>query len=190
MITQPAVSIRCSQFHCCASCRQLPPLLCSVPVNVTHILGSKSHGVFFSVTIVPHCPLYMAPSSLSLCLLDHSLSFSVTLFRLFLCRGGLWQLCPITGLRRRSAHFPQTPNYHPGAQGLLLYAASLTEAFGSLASWNVISLNLCPLKLWRSWSILCHWGASGYLLRHIEHLAYNKDIFQMFTFEKHQVSVG
>lgn len=187
MITQPAVSIRCSQFHCCASCRQLPPLLCSVPVNVTHILGSKSHCFFFSVTIVPHCPLYMAPSSLSLCLLDHFLSFSVTLFRLFYAEEACGSSAPSLGwgggaLTSRKLQIT--------IQGLRVYYCMQPCLQRPLASWNVISLNLCPLKLWRSWSILCHWEASGYLLRHIEHLAYNKDIFQMFTFEKHQVSIG
>lgn len=59
MVTQPAANVSCSQFHGWASCRELSPLLCSVPIHIIHNLGSKSHcWVFFfspSTSIILHC---------------------------------------------------------------------------------------------------------------------------------------
>lgn len=137
MITQPAVKLRCSQFHGCAFCTEPSPLLCRVPFNAIYMLGSKSHGIFFSVTIIPHYLLYITPSSLS----TFTLSFGpfpelhCNFVLLSLHRGCLWQLCPFTGLSRWSAPFPRLlPDCCGGLKVYYCTQPHLQKAFSSSPS--------------------------------------------------------
>lgn len=174
MVTPPAVKVRCSQLHGCASCREPSPLLCSIPINAIHTLGSKSHGIFVSATITPHYPLYMAPSSLS----TFTLSFG-----------------PFPELHCNFV----LPSLHRAACGS--FVPSLGWAGGVLPSWDCFQITVegsrfitvlsltCrrPPVLWHPeyhqshTSVLsnceglgdffCLWWVSSYLLRYINHLA-------------------
>lgn len=140
--------------HGCA----LPSLLpCSVPIHAIHMLGSKSHAIFFSATIIPHYPLYTSPSRFSTFTSPFGplpeLHGNFVLPSLH--RAWLWQLCPCTGLSRWSAPFWRLLPYCCG--GLKVYYCAqphLQKTFSSLASWTPPITDHCPLKLWRPWRFL------------------------------------
>jgi len=137
MVTEPAVKVRRPQFHGCASCREPSPFLSSVPINAIHMLRSKSHGIFFSATIIPHYSLYIAPSSLR----TFTLSFGPfpelhCNFVLPSLHGGcLWKLCPLAGLSRWSGPFLRVlPDCSGGLRVYYCAQPHLQKAFNSSAS--------------------------------------------------------
>lgn len=157
MVTQPAANVSCSQFHGWASCRELSPLLCSVPIHIIHNLGSKSHCwvfFFFSPLLASSftAPLHMASSSLSLCLLDLPLNLTEIFFSL-----------PCTELLVAvlSLHWVEQECSLP-ADSKLLYRHSTSIIICSLAcktssllwhSERQPQTCLCLPKLWRSWRL-------------------------------------
>lgn len=186
MVTQPEVKVRCSQCHGCVSYREPSPLLCSLPINVICMFGSKSRSSFFSAYSTTHSTWALPASVPSISHLDLSLSFTVTGFFL-----------PYTEVLAAALSLDWAEQME----------CSLSEIASRLL-WRAQDLLLCSASLGRRPSVLWHpeyhqsqtsalsnfedlgdffffWWVSSYLVRHINHLAYNDIhmIFQMLAFE-------
>lgn len=117
------------------------PLPCSVPINAIHMLGSKSHGIFFSATIMPHCLLH-GLSLPSLCLLDLSWSFTATLFSF------PYTELPVAFVDLTRWRTPFLRLFPDHCRGLKFYHCVQAHSQKALSSLGIPAVTiLCPCKL-------------------------------------------
>lgn len=141
MVTEPAVKVRCSQLHGCASCREPSLPRCSAHQCHSHA-WFKISRYFLSATVMPHYQLYIAP-------LPH-LHFVFWTFpgaSLRLCSPFLAQNCLWPSQSRAGGELPFSgegfPDYCKGPKFYHCAQAHPQKALGSLGTSPVI--NLCPV---------------------------------------------